>query len=337
MGRLIDFFKTNKYTILGLSVVGLVMTLAQKTQAGWSWSVTVYVAAFTILIWMFLWLGNAALSEWLNARISWQQQPLLRLVVGVVAMVVYTLSSVYFLIFFFRYVLAFDVGEDMGGMLQSTVVITLLITMFMTSRAFFFNWRQSAVDAERLKRESIKAQYESLKNQVNPHFLFNSLNVLTNLVYEDQERAVRFIKQLSEVYRYVLDTRDKEIVPIQQEITFVDSYLFLQRIRFGEKLVAQVEVPEEDGFVAPLALQLLVENAIKHNEVSAECPLHIRVRREADFLVVSNTLQRKSVIPEPSSGLGLENLKNRYAFLSDTPVAIIETAQQFVVKVPILK
>lgn len=336
MQHVIAFFRANWKALAGLVIAGLVMTLMMKARAGWDWDDTAYVAAFTILIWMFLWLGNAGLSEWLSSRISWQERPLLRLGVGIVAMVVYTLAAVYFLVFFFRYALNFDVGQDMGGMLWSTVIITLVITMFMTSRAFFFNWRQSAVDAERLKRESVKAQYESLKNQVNPHFLFNSLNVLTNLVYEDQERAVRFIKQLSEVYRYVLDTRDKELVPIHQEIAFVNSYLFLQRIRFGEKLMADVEVPDENGFIAPLALQLLVENAIKHNEVSAEHPLQIRVAREASALVVSNTLQRRSVIPEASSGLGLDNLKKRYEFLSDTPVAVIETANQFVVKIPIL-
>jgi LytS/YehU family sensor histidine kinase len=272
----------------------------------------------------------------LNKQISWQEQPLLRLGVGIVGMVVYTLSSVYLLIFFFRYVVLFDVGGDMGGMLWSTIIITLVITMFMTSRAFFFNWRQSAVDAERLKRERVKAQYESLKNQVNPHFLFNSLNVLTNLVYEDQERAVRFIKQLSEVYRYVLDTRDKEVVPIQQEMEFVDAYLFLQQIRFGDKLQVERAGLTAAGSVAPLALQLLVENAIKHNEIPEEHPLRIRITRENNHLVVANTLQRKVLLPEPSSRVGLENLKKQYAFLSDKPIEVVEQAGEFIVRVPII-
>jgi hypothetical protein len=336
MNHFLSFCKTNARSFLGLTIAGLAMTVFMKTREDWSWETTAFVAAFTVLLWMFLWLGNSYLSEALSHYISWQEQPLLRLGVGIVAMVVYTISAVYFLIFFFRYVVGFDVGDDMGGMLWSTIVITLVITMFMTSRAFFFNWRQSAVDAERLKRESVKAQYESLKSQVNPHFLFNSLNVLTNLVYEDQERAVRFIKQLSEVYRYVLDTRDKEVVPIQQELDFVNAYLFLQQIRFGDKLQVALSGLDGNGYVAPLALQLLVENAIKHNEVSHDHPLHIRIAREGDFFVVANVLQRKQVLSENASGVGLVNLKSRYTFLSDEPVQVAEESGQFIVKIPVI-
>jgi len=141
------------------------------------------------------------------------------------------LGAVYGLTYIFHFVFGFDVGDNMNRSLFTTIVITLIITMFMTGRAFLLSWRKSAVDAERLRKESVEAQYNSLRNQVNPHFLFNSLNALTNLVYQNQDEAVKFIKQLSEVYRYVLSTRDKEVVSVEEEVKFLNSFLFLQQLK----------------------------------------------------------------------------------------------------------
>ncbi|GCC53011.1 hypothetical protein SanaruYs_32520 [Chryseotalea sanaruensis] len=206
----------------------------------------------------------------------------------------------------------------------------------MHGREFLLQWRKSAVDAERYQKESMTATYESLKSQVNPHFLFNSLNALTNLVYEDQDKAAKFIKQLSEVYRYVLDTRDKELVPIADELRFLESYTYLQRIRFGDKLKIENTLDATQSLVAPLALQMLVENAVKHNEISQDKPLTIRLYRDGNFLIVENTLQRKLNSGEASSGMGLDNITKRYQFLDSRQVQVVEDDQHFVVKIPII-
>ena len=174
------------------------------------------------------------------------------------------------------------------------------------------------------KRKVFVAKYESLKSQVSPHFLFNSLNALTNLVYEDQDKAAKFIKQLSEVYRYVLDTRDKEVVSMEEEKNFLNSYLFLQQIRFGDKLKLEVNLDETRSRIAPLVLQMLVENAIKHNVISEENPLHINIYVKDGFIVVENNLQKKSVMLDESPGIGLDNIAKRYEFLSDKKVEVIE-------------
>lgn len=320
-----------------LAVAGLGMTYFIQRGHNWSFSILWKVASFTVLLWILLWIGNALLSNALDQKLSWQERPVLRLALGFFAMVAYSLGSVYFLVYFYRWVFKFNVGDDLGGMLYSTLIITTLISMFMTSRSFLINWKEAAVDAERLKKESVEAQYNSLRNQVNPHFLFNSLNALTNLVHQNPDEAVKFIKQLADVYRYVLDTRDKEIVPIQEELKFLESYLFLQHIRFGDKLKLEVSLRETGGYVAPLALQMLVENAIKHNVIAEENPLSIRVYQQDQNLVVENTLQRKTVLAEDSSGLGLENIRKRYEFLSDRKVQIEEAHHQFKVILPIIK
>ena len=199
-----------------------------------------------------------------------------------------------------------------------------------------FRSRQSAINAERLEKESVKAQYESLKNQVNPHFLFNSLNALTNLVYEDPDKAAKFIKQLSEVYRYVLDSRSKELVSITEELQFLQSYIFLQQIRFGDKLKMVIDLPNPTGEVAPLALQLLIENAIKHNIIATDQPLTIQVYHQDGYFVVENDLQRKTVLSEDSSGLGLDNITKRYNFLSSVKVKIEESSSKFKVSIPVI-
>ncbi|HNT50144.1 MAG TPA: histidine kinase, partial [Cyclobacteriaceae bacterium] len=153
----------------------------------------------------------------------------------------------------------------------------------------------------------------------------------------NQDEAVKFIKQLSEVYRYVLSTRDKEVVSVEEEVKFLNSFLFLQQIRFSDKLKVDVKIGDIAGFVAPLALQMLVENAIKHNVISEENPLMIKVYSNSQYLIVENTVLRKPVLPEESSGLGLENIRKRYQFLTDQLVKVEENAFMFKVSLPLIK
>jgi len=293
------------------------------------------VALFTFFMWLFLWKGNALLSHTMNRLISWIRFPIQRLLWGVVTTILYTAGAVIGLMLFFEYAFDFNFGRGFRMTIYFSIVFTIIISTFLHAREFFLFWRKAIVESERHQRESVTARYESLRNQVNPHFLFNTLNALTSLVYEDQDKAVKFIKQLSEVYRYVLDTREKEVVSIEEEKHFLDSYLFLQQIRFGDKLKTQLEFQGVKSMVAPLVLQMLIENAIKHNIVSEENPLVIRIYQEADYLVVENNLQKKSVLTEESPGIGLENITRRYAFLSDKKVEIIQN-DKFVVKLPII-
>ena len=293
------------------------------------------VSVFTFFMWLFLWKGNALLSHYLTTLISWIQFPVKRLTIGIVTTIVYTASIIYGLMIFFEYAFAFNFGSGFRWTIYGSVVITIVISTFLHAREFFLFWRQASVDAERHEKESIVARYESLKNQVNPHFLFNSLNALTNLVYEDQEKAVKFIKQLSEVYRYVLDSQDKEAVSLETEKKFLNSYVYLQQIRFGDKLKLDIQLDHQSGMVAPLVLQMLVENAIKHNVIAEEAPLTIHIYSDGAYLVVENNLNRKKVMQHDSPGIGLENIKRRYEILSDKKVIVSENGS-FIVKIPLL-
>ncbi len=294
------------------------------------------VTLFSFGLWVSLWIGNDALTHFLNRKISWVEFPVKRLVIGLITTVAYTVLTVLAIILLWEEVMNFNIG-DYFMPIAFALVITFLISLFMHGREFLLRWRESIVHAAGLEKESALSQYESLKNQVNPHFLFNSLNALTHLVYEDQDKAAKFIKQLSEVYRYVLDSRDKEVVSLEEELKFLEAYLFLQQIRFGDKLRVNVNLNGATSSVAPLALQMLIENAIKHNVISEEEPLYIRLYTERSFLVVENDLHKKNILPDSSAGLGLQNIKRRYEFLSKEKVVVDEGNGKFVVKLPMLE
>ena len=213
-----------------------------------------------------------------------------------------------------------------------------MISTFLHGREFLHQWKESLLETERLKQAHLNARFESLKNQVNPHFLFNSFNILSNLVYKDQDLAARFIKQLSSTYRYVLDAKDKEVVPLATELEALEAYLFLAKMRFGENLHVQIELDHYNGaVVAPLSLQMLVENAIKHNVISKNKPLSIRIiKTEDDYIEVSNNLQLKNNKLE-SAGIGLPNIKERYKYISDKAVQIVQDENYFKVSIPLIK
>ena len=190
---------------------------------------------------------------------------------------------------------------------------------------------------ERYKTESAQAQLENLKNQINPHFLFNNLSVLSSLVYKDQDKAVDFIDQLAKVYRYVLENRNQELVLLHDEMKFLEAYMYLLQIRFDTHLHIQLSMDEGKMkyLLPPMSLQLLVENAIKHNEISGEKPLTISITTQDDELKICNTLQAR-LHPEPSSKTGLKNIQDRYAYFTSRPVLVDTTNQQFCVTLPLL-
>lgn len=294
------------------------------------------VSLFCLCMWVFLWRGNSLLTDYTNTKISWLEEPIKRFVVGMIVTVVYTAGIIVLTMYAFKWIFDFDFGSSLQPTIIISIVITLLISFFLHAREFFLNWRKLELDAVQLRNENLTSKYESLKSQLDPHFLFNSLNVLTNLVYADADKSARFIKQLSEVYRYVLEVRNKELVPLEEELKFVESYLYLQQIRFGDKLRVENRLEGVAGSIPPLALQILVENAIKHNVISEDDPLTIKMYSENNEVIVENNLQRKVLLTEGSTGIGLDNITKRYEFLSDKKITLLDTSSAFIVKLPLL-
>lgn len=215
--------------------------------------------------------------------------------------------------------------------------ITVMVSAILHGKNFLTGWKQTLLEAEKLKKEQAIAQYETLKTQVNPHFLFNSLNVLTTLVHKDADVAEQFINQLSKVYRYILESRAQEIIGLDEEMRNLEAYVFLMKIRFGGNFIFDNQLTTNTNHykVAPLTLQMLVENALKHNEISKMHPLSISVFFEDNFIVIRNNLQLKTN-QNDSTGIGLSNIKSRYAFLSSQPISVSEGDGFFTVKIPVI-
>lgn len=203
---------------------------------------------------------------------------------------------------------------------------------------FFMNrLKKAQLEAEQLKKQNIEARFEALRNQINPHFLFNCFNVLSTLVHKDAEASSTFIAQLSNVYRYLLYNQENKIVPLKEELVFLDSYTYLLRTRFNENLLIENRISDSSDkiMVAPATLQMLIENAIKHNVASKKFPLKIMLEKQDHYIIVSNTLQKKET-EEESTKIGLSNIVNRYKLLSDLSVIIQRTETLFIVKIPVL-
>jgi two-component system, LytTR family, sensor kinase len=200
-------------------------------------------------------------------------------------------------------------------------------------------WKKSILEAEQLRRVNTQSQLDILKSQVNPHFLFNSLNTLSSLVHDNPDLSVEFIQKLSKTYRYVLEIKDKELISLEEEMECVHAYLFLLNIRFGEALEVRLAIPSAYlGYhVAPLSVQLLIENAIKHNVVSRKRPLRVDISvDETEQLVVRNNLQFKDHNGE-STGTGLANIRARYDLLVRKQVTVTATDVSFSVAIPLIK
>jgi LytS/YehU family sensor histidine kinase len=216
-------------------------------------------------------------------------------------------------------------------------IFTLAASAIYEGIYFFNSLKKSLLETEKLKNENLQAQFSVLKNQISPHFLFNSFNTLMTIIPEDSNLALQFTEQLAAVYRYILQNRDQELVSLATEVDFVKSYIFLHQIRFGNSLQTEIKIPSkyENWLIAPLTLQILVENAIKHNVVSNAKPLTVQISIENDKILIINNLQRKKQL-EVSTQVGLQNIQFRYEYLGKLEVEISPTDSEFIVKVPLI-
>lgn len=215
-------------------------------------------------------------------------------------------------------------------------LISWLIGISFGSLIFFYNeWNNALKREQKLREEKLIFQYETLKNQVNPHFLFNSLNTLSSLVSKDAGLSEKFISKFSSIYRYILENRDKDSVSLSREVDFVKDYFFLQKIRDNGKIILDIDIEELDSFeILPISLQLLIENALKHNAATKDNPLSINVSLENDFLVVKNALEPKMRL-EPSSKIGLKNLGERVKLAMNKEISVESSNGLFIVKMPL--
>jgi len=324
-----------------LIVIGNVLTLFTADRELWSLKLLLNNCLFSIAIGYPAWKGMMYITQVLERKLPWLKQPIKRMVYQVLSLFVF-----FILVIIGGLSIWILVSEDLsfanavGEMIPSLKVATafMFLSLLVGNAVLFFkNWKAAAIEQEKLKRAHLALQYQSLKDQVRPHFLFNSLSSLATLINTDADKATLFVHKLADVYRYVLEQKENELVPLREELKFLEDYIYLQKIRFGENLQVTYSLDlDQSRMVIPLSLQMLTENAIKHNEVSIEHPLHIEVSSTEQSQVIIRNNLRKKELTEKSLGMGLENLRKQVAFFSDDSLLVQEENNSFVVRIPTL-
>ncbi len=331
-------FQTNKRYFFIL-LLGTYSFLNIKFTEGDSLIVTptndLTLLAFIQILVLFIWEGNHLFERIVTKK------PKQKIAARLIPQFLFSVILVLIFALFSTFVISLILNQPfdtislkliMGFMFRVNLFLHCINAIIIYNQAL----GNSKLEAEQLKKETSEAQFDALRKQINPHFLFNSFNVLSSLVEDEPKVAVKFIEQLSVVYRYLLKTQELKVVSLKEELEFLRSYVFLLKMRFQDNLDINLDINEnEHKFLPPATLQLLIENAIKHNEVSSQFPLIIRLFQINESLIVNNNLNPKSS-KEASSLVGLKNIKNRYLLLGGDAPLVEETSEDFTVTIPLI-
>ncbi|MBT8288454.1 MAG: Pr2TM family membrane protein [Flavobacteriaceae bacterium] len=287
-------------------------------------------------------LVNSYFFGYIHGMMKWSGQPKNRVIFGFVGSVILTLFTIFLIRIFINMVLEGEtyaefINSEQLGFYAIATLITLVISLFFHALYYYRQVQKSKIAEQKVIAGTASAKFDALKNQLDPHFLFNSLNVLTSLIDENPEGAQEFTTALSKVYRYVLEQKNKELVTVDEELAFARTYVSLLKKRFEDSIVFTLpdRASNPDSKVVPMSLQLLLENAVKHNMVTSNKPLKIKIYEQNGHLVVENNIQLKQIVKK-GSGVGLSNIMQRYEMLSDRKVLINKTSDKFQVSLPML-
>jgi len=286
------------------------------------------------------WIATRFTISFIWEKFPWETDPLLHIIVGIALLSVFGMLAVG--LFYLLNIVFFDVGPDYWHVMRpiriGILLATGIITLVHETIHLFFKWKKELTRAADLEKENMRSKFEALKNHVNPHFLFNSLGTLTSLIRTDPQKAEKYVSEFSGIYRYFLEVNNNDLVTVEEELKFIDSYLFLQKIRFGDGFNCKKQVSERarKAYMLPLTLELLVENALKHNTILVSSPLTIEIMDDTDNrLVIRNTYQPRPPAETPHSGL--LNLEQRYqSYLGKSILTKIEDGK-FVVEIPLIE
>ncbi|MBL7812336.1 MAG: histidine kinase [Bacteroidetes bacterium] len=335
----------NRFRLLGIPLLSLILTglflldnpYGMENENGIWYFLKLYFYQF--LYTFTIWVGCELIIFQLERRFPWQHNWGLRLVLQMLLILVYSAIAnigICRLINRINGVEIISNADVISGLIVCWIT-TVIMNLLIAGIYFFRQWKNTLLETEVLKKEQIRTQYELLKSQVNPHFLFNALNTLGSLIDENPGKAGEFVTHMADVYRYVLAARDSDLVTVGEEVKAMESYVFLQKMRFEEHLQVHIDIPEHVRVnkIIPMSLQLLMENAIKHNEISRQNPLQIRVEAVEKGIVVRNAVRRKLSVP--GTGMGLQNLHLRHEAQGTGLLPVVtESDGEFTVFVPFI-
>lgn len=322
----------------GIAIPLVTRMVDHETLSNWQIKLSY---AYTIGLSFLIWEGNRYLLFTLRSYFNWFNHPIRKLAVLIFSVSFYTIPvSVLLLVAWYH---IFNEGVvNWNVVTEATLIIMVCVVFIVHVYETFFLVKESEnemVKNAQLARAKVEAELEALKNQIDPHFIFNSLNTLSHLIEERPKKARQFNDNLADVYRYILQNKRRELVLLREEMEFLYDYFSLLVIRFDTAVQLQSNVDEQyldQYLIPPISLQVLVENAIKHNEFSAGSPLVVQLTLHNDLLVISNLVLRKE-LRKPSSRIGLNNLDERYKLTTGKDILVEATDRDFTVSLPILK
>ena len=284
-----------------------------------------------------LWNGSMLIIQYTVNKYSVFKDTIKLIVFQVSGLTILVLAVEFIELYFIKDFLDIEMsGTEKSSMVLISWILTMMISLIYASVSFFIEWKENLLRSQKLEKANLEARYETLINQVNPHFLFNSLNTLMMLV-NDNPKASRYVESISEIMRYMLHSRDKEVVMLNDELTVAKEYVYIQQTRFGERFQVHFDVPEKyhNYLIPPLVLQMLLENTLKHNVASKENPLLVQVFVTTEqYVVVQNNVKSKTD-KETSTGIGLDNIHNRYKYLSGKDIIVNRENDNFKVMLPL--
>lgn len=336
----IRFNRYIELLLLWISLAGIVVR--QWLIPGISWQRQVLLFVVSFLVFNFIWLFHYRFNEWLNRRLPFEKNIRWRIVVQVVGGWTFVKTILFIVGYSLVNFLLIEIASQVNKL--TIIIISLLVFMVNTVISLGFiashllkRWQENTVRTAQLEKEKVQVQLDSLKNQISPHFLFNSLSSLDSLIDDNPVLARQFLQQLSKVFRYVLQHKEKALVPLETELNFIKNYVSLLQTRFDGAFMIRCTLTDQalEQRIVPVTLQILLENAIKHNTISEARPLIVTINDNDGYLDVSNPVQRKRQV-ETSNKQGLENLKLLYSYLDPRPVEIDENEGVFRVRIPLL-
>lgn len=341
------FSKRNVLGVLVVSIFPVLLGMIEKyfgvhtNTGGYNETNLLLNFLYSLLVTSSIFFGCAFIIEVLNLYLPWKGNLKKRIALEVLLIFSYASLAQFLILFSLEdtavFIRPLESGDYFSNILFGNTV-TLIVVAIIEGGYFFINWKESLLAAERLKQEQLESNLSNLRAQLDPHFMFNSLNVLSSLIRKDPVKAEKFVDDFSKVYRYLLDVKNETVVPLKDELEFVEHYLRLQKIRFEDGLLLSTRIDPEhlNHYLPPLSLQEMVGNAIKHNVISTEKPLKLEIYSNGNSVRVRNNVQHR---PQDvvSTGIGLKNLKERYHYICDREPRFEMSDGLYEAQLPLLK
>lgn len=330
--------KSNKFKVA-------VITLVVIAACFWYYqpeAVIYYTVATIALVGILLYVGNWFITRTLDRWFPWtkfgKRRFFFHLIVGVLFSVG-VINAAYYIVKSLATDLLPTTEQLIVANVYGAIVIIPVFSIYF-SLHFLNHWQQSEVAMERFQKESMSSQLETLKNHLDPHFLFNNLNILSALIDKDKDQSQEFLGRFAQVYRTMLLTKAEDLITLEEEMTFIETYIYLIRTRFQDFIQFRIELDVDESMMymmPPLTLQMLIENAVKHNNITAEKPLIIRIYREGCRLFIENNVNEKPEDLKTKSGTGLKNIQARYKYYTDEEVIINRVDEVFRASLPLIE